>query len=351
MPTVFVAANAHTVVSTGWTNPGNAYVNNTTAATALNGSTTKNITHSGDFGFPAVSTGQIPDGSTIDAVRLVVRGYLSASNITGGTLGIEPHNPAGTAGGSESTTTNATTATDLVSSFSTLPTLANLRTAGQVRARTRGTKGNSSSGLTVYAEYVWMEVDYTAAPVTVSGNFGLDAVLEAETEPTEVLGDFPADAIVLRQETGTLSADAITLRQEILSVPLDTIVLVSVEGQFGADSVFESGSAQDRCVWTSPPDMEVLTDTTPTLAFLPPESVRPQHYEMHLDTNGSFNTLDLYVYRSFPDPSGWEFFDGIDWEPLPPTGLDPSDAGAEIRFTVPIPLSSGSWYRRVRASI
>jgi hypothetical protein len=161
MPTLFVDANAHTVVSTGWTNPGNAYVDNTTAATALNGSTTKNISHVGDFGFPAVTTGQIPDGSTIDAVRMVVRGYLSASNITGGTLGIEPRLSALEAGGSEATTTSATTATDLVATFSTLPSLENLRTANGVRARTRGSKGNSSSGLTVYAEYVWLEVDYT----------------------------------------------------------------------------------------------------------------------------------------------------------------------------------------------
>jgi hypothetical protein len=161
MPTLIVSTDRHTVVDVGWTNNWNAWVDNTAAATALNGSTTKNITNSGDFGFPAVSTAQIPDGSTIDAVRMVVRGYLSASNITGGTLGIEPRLSPLEAGGSEATTSNATTATDLVATFSTLPSLANLRTAGHVRARARGTKGNSASGLTVYAEYIWMEIDYT----------------------------------------------------------------------------------------------------------------------------------------------------------------------------------------------
>jgi hypothetical protein len=161
MPTLTVSADRHAVVATGWTNPGNAYVDNTTAATILNGSSTKNLSHSGDFGFPAVTTGQIPDGSTIDAVRVVVRGYLSVTNVAGGLLGIEPRNPAGTAAGTEQTLTNSATAVDLVATYSTLPTLAQLRTAGQLRARCRGAKGNTSSALTVYAEYVWLEVDYT----------------------------------------------------------------------------------------------------------------------------------------------------------------------------------------------
>jgi hypothetical protein len=318
MPTITVAADRHTVVSTGWTNPGNAYVDNTNTATALNGSTTKNISHSGDFGFPAVSTGQIPDGSTIDAVRLVVRGYLSASNITGGTLGIEPHNPAGTSGGSEATTTSATTATDLVSSFSTLPTLANLRTAGQVRARARGTKGNSSSGLTVYAEYVFMEIDYTepssgethelAASVAGAG-----AASGTSSQYTGVAGS----------ATGAATAEA----NLTVSTPIGTVP-----------------------VWVSPADT-VQIDTEPVLVFTMPDLGEDMYFHLQLDTANTFDSGDLRQHRTDVSQTGWEFHDGSDWQPVPSTGVPSTYAGNDARFTVSTPLSAATWYRRVRAGV
>jgi hypothetical protein len=197
MPTINIAADRFTAGTSSaspapWANTANAYADNTNAATGLNGSGTKNASTLGDYGFPAITTGQIPDGSTIDAVRVVVRGYLSVTNIAGGLLGIEPHNPAGTSGGSESTLTNSTTAVDLSAAFSSLPTLANLRSAGEIRARLRAAKGNSTSALTVYAEYVWLEVDYTepvsgetvaltgsaTGVATTTGNLAVGAALD-----------------------------------------------------------------------------------------------------------------------------------------------------------------------------
>lgn len=328
MPTITKMPHSNGVTSgTPFSNPTNAYVNDGNLATVT--STAKNTTVTEhDWGFPGITTGEIPDGSTIDAVRIVARVGLTGTG-TNVLVGLN-----GTANGSVDNGTEQTHTTAnfdiLTYTYNNLPNLADLRTADFYEGNVRYRRGNTTTSITAQVDYLMLEVDYTPGAATETGDFALDSV-------------------VLREQAGSATFDSIMHREQAGSLALDSIVLVSVEGQFGLDSALVGDVSNP--VWTTPADMEQVPDLTPTLAFLSPESVRPQHYEINLDTNGSFNTEDLYVYRSFPDPSGWEFFDGIDWEPLPATGLDPSDAGAEVRFTVPIPLTAGTWFRRVRASI
>lgn len=159
MATATIAANSHTVVTGGWTNPSNAYSttgDNVYATIA----TAKNTTNNGDFGFPDIASGTIPDGARIDAVRVVIEAGLSAS-VTGGLVGVQLRRN-GTALGTEATKTTTTEAT--VTQTIQLPaiTMADLRTASTlIKARVRATKGNSSTAMTVNLDFVRLEVDYT----------------------------------------------------------------------------------------------------------------------------------------------------------------------------------------------
>lgn len=161
MPTVTRAANAHTVVTTGWTNPSNAFATSgdNVYATAAPG---KNATVSGDYGFADFTSSDIPDGATIDAVRIVSEVNLSAV-VTGGVYGCQPR-VSGANSGTEATKTT-TTEEQVTATFGSV-TLSDLRSASTViKARCRGSKGNTTSALTVSLDFVRIEVDYST-PVT-----------------------------------------------------------------------------------------------------------------------------------------------------------------------------------------
>lgn len=158
MATVTKASDRHTAVTTGWTNPGNAFAatGDNVYATALPG---KSATVNGDIGFPALSDAELPIGATITAVRLVCEANLSAS-VTGGLFGVKGRNNGVDDGAAEVTKTTTAEA-QVTFAFATLPTEADLKTAGRIRARCRGTKGNTNTALTVNLDFVRLEVDYT----------------------------------------------------------------------------------------------------------------------------------------------------------------------------------------------
>lgn len=165
MPTLSKAANSHTIVSTGWTSPSNAYADDTSRATALNGTTSKNVTHSGDFGFPDFSSSDIPDNSTINSVVIRCDAYLSAT-VTGGIFGNQPR-LNGSNNGTEATTTSLSE----VQANATMSgvTLSDLRSASTlIKCRARGAKGNTSNALTVYLDFVEITVDYTIPALTIA---------------------------------------------------------------------------------------------------------------------------------------------------------------------------------------
>jgi hypothetical protein len=200
MPTLIRPANAHSIVATGWTNPSNAFstTSDDVYATALNGSTTKNIEWSGDFGFADIGSGDIPDGSTIDEVRIRCEGHVTSA-VVGALLGVQGR-ISGANSGAEATT-NATSDTEIVATLGTV-TLANLRAASTVvKARCRGAKGNSSTGITVNLDYVRLEVDWTAAGNAFDETLSTTGVVT--TTAVDTLGGAFDPVITFAAQVGT----------------------------------------------------------------------------------------------------------------------------------------------------
>jgi hypothetical protein len=103
-------------------------------------------------------------------------------------------------------------------------------------------------------------------------------------------------------------------------------------------------------VWTTPADT-VAMSATPALAFTIPALASPMHFNMQLDTAGTFDTGDLRDVNSKADQDGWEYWDGGAWQPVPAGGVDDAYGGNEARYTVTADLAAGTWYRRVRAGV
>jgi collagen type VII alpha len=164
------AANAHTVVATGWTNPTNAYSLTGDNVYAVTTSTAKNTTISGDFGFPNFASGDIPDGSTINSVTIKGEWGFTAA-ITGATLGCQPRLDGANAG---TEVTKTTTTEAAFSAPMTGVTLADLRAAStDIKARMRSSRGNTTNASEFRIDFLTLEVDYTAAPDPISGSGGV----------------------------------------------------------------------------------------------------------------------------------------------------------------------------------
>jgi hypothetical protein len=176
MSTVTKAANAHTVVATGWTNPENCYStsNDSTYATRA---TAKNTTYSGDFGFPAFTTAEIPDHSTISSVVFYTTYGLTAT-ATGALVGEQARrNSTGTTLGSEITRSAASMAD--ANGTATGCTLTDLRTANELRVRARATKGNSSTASTAQIDRLYVTVTFTEDVTAAAGAIALSASMTA----------------------------------------------------------------------------------------------------------------------------------------------------------------------------
>jgi hypothetical protein len=143
-----------------WANPSNAYATtgDNTYSTAVLG-TGKNTGRASRFGFPAFTTSDIPAGSTINSVTVTVEwGYTV--QVAGCTLGVQIHNPSGTALGTETTKTTATEAQSTQQVTSGI-TLSDLATAGTVVANVRFLKGNNATDTTGNLDFVTLTVDYS----------------------------------------------------------------------------------------------------------------------------------------------------------------------------------------------
>jgi len=167
--TITKFANANTVVTTGWTNPTNAYASDAVYATAA---PAKNASVTTDYGFPAFTTTDIPAGSTINSVTAQILFKVSTTSSIA-TQGLQLNNN-GTLLGTEATNTAEPTAdTVLTMQVTTGITLADLGTANLVRSRVRGNRGNSTTAVTCSVDYAELTVDYTAsANTTVTPGIG-----------------------------------------------------------------------------------------------------------------------------------------------------------------------------------
>jgi len=152
-------ANAHTAITTGYTNPTNAYADDgTNYATAAPGA--KNTEVSAYWGFPAFSTSDIPDGSTINSIT-VEHEFKTSTTSSIATEYIQVFVNTEAVGSEQSNASEPATDTRLDHQVTTGVTLANLRTADVVRARTRSLRGNSATAVTFSLDFVRITVDYT----------------------------------------------------------------------------------------------------------------------------------------------------------------------------------------------
>jgi len=110
-----------------------------------------------------------------------------------------------------------------------------------------------------------------------------------------------------------------------------------------------SDEASAAPTWVSPADGEAMS-TTPVLQFTIPSAASAIHFYLELDTADTFDTGNLRTYRSDSDQTNWTYYDGDSWEAVPAGGVPITYIGNDARYTVTSALSSGTWYRRVRAS-
>ncbi len=174
MATVTKAANAHTVVATGWTNPGNAFAStgNNVYATAA---PAKNATVNGDFGFATFT--EFDSSATINSVTVTVEWKVSVTTVA--TLGVQLRNN-GAAVGTETTfssTTEAQSTQVAVSGISALDLL-----NGLVVARVRDARGNNNTAHTGSLDFVSLTVDYTANTVFGDSPAGTTTVTGSSSE-------------------------------------------------------------------------------------------------------------------------------------------------------------------------
>jgi hypothetical protein len=147
-----------------WATESNAFATtgDNSYATAVLG-TGKNTGRASQFSFPAFTTGDIPDGATINSVTATVEwGYTV--QVVGSTLGLQLYN-AGTPLGVETTQTTETEAQATHQVTSGI-SLADLRSAGTITANIRYRKGNNVTDTTGNLDFVSLTVDYTAVSTT-----------------------------------------------------------------------------------------------------------------------------------------------------------------------------------------
>lgn len=166
MPSATKFANANTVVTTGWTSSANAYADDSAYATAL---PAKNASVTSDFGVPAFTTSDIPDGSSIDSVTAEIQYKASVTTSTGAVIGLQLKNTSLLS--TEATAGMVLTDTLLTKQVTSGIALADLRIANQVQARVRGFRSSSNTAITWSVDYVKITVAYTLG-ITGTGSIG-----------------------------------------------------------------------------------------------------------------------------------------------------------------------------------
>ncbi len=146
-----------------WANAGSALADDGLYASAAPG---KNATVSGDWDFAAFTDAEIPVGATIDSALIEAQWKVSttASVATLGLHGLI----GGVADGAETVVTTEPTV-DTIAQKAIVVTESDVKTAGQVVARVRATRGSTNTAFTATLDYVKLVVTYTAAVPKVFG--------------------------------------------------------------------------------------------------------------------------------------------------------------------------------------
>jgi len=177
----------------------------------------------------------------------------------------------------------------------------------------------------------------------------------------EVQNYIGADAAIFKSTESGIFADATIAKEISGGIFADAIISYVVEDEVSADAVIEKPSESSiyasaiivdvgTPIWVSPADTSPI-GSTPVLVFTMPSSVGNMHFHMQLDTADTFDTGDLREYKTNMSQVGWEYWDGDSWEPFPAGGVANTYSGNDCRYTVQVPLSGTTWYRRVRGGL
>jgi len=161
LPTSSGFATTNAVVTTGWTNPTNAYTDNAVYATATIAA--KNTIVSSRFGGFGVS---IPVGATINSVTINAEMKVS-TQASIANLGVQAQSPSGTNRGTQTLNTAEPLADTVISQtvlFATFGWTAADIANGTLFAVVSAEQGNSTTSCTYSLDYVQAVVDYTDAP-------------------------------------------------------------------------------------------------------------------------------------------------------------------------------------------
>ena len=100
-------------------------------------------------------------------------------------------------------------------------------------------------------------------------------------------------------------------------------------------------------VWSSPANHATM-GASPVLEFTSAAFSGNAHFHMQLDTANSFDSGNLRGLKTNHDVTGWTYWDGDSWEAFQSSGMPDTFSGNNVRYEVQTPLSTGTWYRRVR---
>jgi hypothetical protein len=171
--TLVTKATRGAVGTNNWTNPANAVSDDGIYATAA---PAKNGNISGDWDWAAFTDAEIPVGASIDNV-VIRANYKVSVNTSIASLGIAGSVNAGTSFDTETTdATEPLVDTDFDHTMTGV-TETDLKTAGDMVARIRAIRGNSSTAVTFSLDYVELRVDYsTFSPALIAGAYQPDSL-------------------------------------------------------------------------------------------------------------------------------------------------------------------------------
>ena len=214
---------------------------------------------------------------------------------------------------------------------------------------------------------VTFSVGYTLGVATATGSaYGTSASIGQATGVATSTGSAWAASDGIGQPAGAATSTGSALAAST-SIEQPTGVATATGEAYGASQSVEqttgvataTGSALDATaqtasgavpVWTAPAN-GVNMSASPDLTFTIPAIGDGIHFWLELDTAATFDTGNLRTYRSDNDQTGWDYWTGGAWADVPAGGVGSAYAGNDARLSVPTPLSTTTWYRRVKAGV
>jgi hypothetical protein len=239
MATVTKYAQSNAAITTGWTNPTNAYADNGSYATCAPGKNASVVSDFYNFAFG------IPTGATINSVTFEFQ-YKASTNGSNGAITLQPilnTTLRGTAiSGNQAATADTTESSTATGDWS-LSELNDNTQAGGFKLRLTGSRGNSNTAVTRSVDYVKATVDYT--PAVISGGSTASVTVSAQGSGTKTAqSGASAQTVAAAQGSGTkIASGGAAAGMAVSSSGGGEVVGNSVEGGSTAAVAVSSGGS------------------------------------------------------------------------------------------------------------